>query len=137
MLRARHPATDSSVRTPPPTSSGRPAAVPDDLAMLALDDHGKVLECNPTCEQRFGYRKDELTGRHISTLFPELGGMELVMEERINSRLAFLCHSGIPFRALHRDGKQLTSEVFINRLDRHNVVLLARSLDKTGQDRAR
>jgi PAS domain S-box-containing protein len=105
--------------------------------MLALDDHGRVLECNPTCEQRFGYRRDELTGRHISTLFPELEGIELVMDERINSRLAFLCHSGIPFQARHRDGKKLASELFINRLDRHNVVLLARSLDKTGRDRTR
>ena len=130
MLNVANPAAPDARRTPSPVRTGRTSAIADDLATLALDDHGLVLECDPTCERRYGYRRDELEGRHISILFPELRDFELVVEERINSRLAFLCQSGIPFQARRRDGGKMSSQLFINRLDRHRVVILARSLDR-------
>ena len=130
MLTVVNPAAPSARRTPSPVRAGRTSAIADDLATLALDDHGLVLECDPTCERRYGYRRDELEGRHISILFPELQGFDLVVDERVNSRLAFLCQSNIPFQARHRDGGKMSSQLFINRLDRHRVVILARSLDE-------
>jgi hypothetical protein len=60
---------------------------------------------------------------------PELADTELVLEDRINARLAFLCHCAIPFQARRRDGNCFTSELFINRLNRENVVMLVRSLE--------
>lgn len=62
------------------------------LAMLALDDMGVIHDCSQACEEMFGYPQDELTGSHISRLLPQLGETELVREDRINSRLAYLCH---------------------------------------------
>ena len=108
-----------------------PAAVdPIEVAMLTLNDRGVIQNCSQTCEQVFGYRQDELAGRHVSTLLPQLEDTELVLEDRVNSRLAFLCHCAIPFQAQHRDGKSFTSELFINRLSGQSLVVLVRSLEE-------
>jgi PAS domain S-box-containing protein len=107
------------------------AAIPKELAKITLNDQGIILNCCSTCENLFGYRQDELEGRHVSTLLPSLRDTELVLEDRINSRLAFLCRCATPFQARRRDGRGFNSELFINRLGSHNVVLLLRSLEKT------
>jgi len=106
------------------------AVIPNDLAMIALNDKGVILNSCPTCEQVFGYRQDELGGRHVSILLPHMKDTELVLEDRINTRLAFLCHCAIPFQARHRDGNYFNIELFINRLGSQNVVVLVRSLEK-------
>jgi len=100
-----------------------------DLATLTLDDLGVIRDCSRACEPVFGYRPDELIGRHISVLLPQLPDADLVQEGRINSRLAFLCHCAFAFQARRRDGRFFASELFINRLDTHNVVVLVRNLD--------
>lgn len=100
-----------------------------DLATLTLDDLGVIRDCSRACEPVFGYRPDELIGRHITVLLPQLPNADLVQEGRINSRLAFLCHCAFAFQAQCRDGRFFVSEVFINRLDTHNVVVLVRNLD--------
>jgi PAS domain S-box-containing protein len=105
-----------------------PARVPGDLAMLALNDGGVIVNCSQACEQLFGYRQDELGGHHVSTLLPHLENTELVLEDRINARLAFLCRCAT-FQARRRDGEFFTSELFINRLGNQNVVVLVRSLE--------
>lgn len=133
MLNLADHAQPNARRTPSRLAAGRASGLADDLAILALDDRGMVLECNATCERRYGYGKAELEGRHISTLFPELRGIELVVDERVNSRLAFLCQSGIPFQARHRNGDALPSELFVNRLNRQRVVVLARSLQRAAK----
>lgn len=112
-------------------SSDVPAVTSVDLAMLALNDQGVIQNCSQTCEQVFGYRQDELGGRHVSTLLPQLEDTELVQENRINSRLAFLCRCAIPFQARRRDGNSFTSELFINRLSSQNVVMLVRRFEES------
>lgn len=116
--------------------SETPAFVSIELVILALNDVGVIQNCNQTCEQVFGYRKNELSGCHVSTLLPQLKDIELVLEDRINSRLAFLCHCAIPFQARHRNGHVFATELFINRLNQHNVVVLLRSLEMTAQNPA-
>jgi len=100
-----------------------------DLATLTLDDLGVIRDCSRACEPVFGYQPDELIGRHISVLLPQLPDADLVQDGRINSRLAFLCHCAFAFQARCRDGRFFASELFINRLDTHNVVVLVRNLD--------
>jgi len=100
-----------------------------DLAVLTLDDLGMIRDCSQACVQVFGYLPDELVGRHVSTLLPQLPETELVQEGRINSRLAHLCHCAVAFQARRRDGQCFSSELFINRLGSHNVVVLVRSLE--------
>ena len=100
-----------------------------DLVVLTLDDQGVIRDCSRACEQVFGYPSNELTGRHVSTLLPQLPNTELVEEGRINSRLAYLCHCAFAFQARRRDGQVFSSELFINRLGIHNIVVLVRSLE--------
>lgn len=101
-----------------------------DLAVLTLDDLGVIRDCSRACEQMFGYQPDELPGRHVSSLLPQLPDSELVQEGRINPRLAHLCHCAVAFQARRRDGQCFASELFINRLGNHNVVVLVRNLEQ-------
>ncbi|WP_157648559.1 PAS domain-containing protein [Thiobacillus denitrificans] len=115
------------------TNTHASPGVPDvgaiDLAVLTLDDLGVIRDCSRACEQVFGYLPDELAGRHVSMLLPQLPDTDLVQEGRINSRLAHLCHCAFSFQARRRDGQCFASELFINRLGSHNVVVLVRSLE--------
>jgi PAS domain S-box-containing protein len=110
-------------------ASNENSCVPAGLAILALNDSGDIQTCCLTGERLFGYRQAELEGRHVSTLLPGLKDVELVLEDRINARLAFLCHCAIPFQARRRDGTVFPGELFINRLASQNVVVLVRGID--------
>jgi PAS domain S-box-containing protein len=109
-------------------TSGIPEVRSNDLATFTLDDLGIIRDCSRACEPIFGYMQEALVGRHISMLLPQLANTELVQEGRINSHLNFLCHCAFVFQARRRDGQSFTSELFINRLDTHNVVVLVRNL---------
>jgi len=110
-------------------TSGIPEVRSNDLATFTLDDQGIIRDCSWACEQIFGYVQEAVVGRHISLLLPQLANTELVQEGRINSRLAFLCHCAFSFQARRRDGRCFASELFINHLGSHNVVVLVRSLE--------
>lgn len=116
-------------RTKMHVSSDVPDVGTIDLAVLTLDDLGVIRECSLACEQVFGYQPHELAGCHVSTLLPQLPDTELVQEDRINPRLAHLCHCAVAFQARRRDGQCFASELFINRLGSHNVVVLVRNLE--------
>lgn len=118
------------------SASDHTAEDPIELAMLALDDRGVIMECGQACEQVFGYAQGELAGRHVSTLLPQLENTELIQEDRINSRLAFLCRCAMPFQARHRDGQCFPSELFINRLGSQKVVVLVRRFEGLALARA-
>jgi len=127
-------ATASSLQVKIPLASTHGlSSVPDagknDLAVLTLNDLGVILHCSRDCEQVFGYPLEELAGCHVSMLLPQLPYTDLVQEGRINSRLAHLCHCAVAFQARRRDGRYFASELFINRLDSHNVVVLVRRLE--------
>jgi len=110
------------------SSSGHDAAKID-LAVLTLNELGVIRDCSRACEQVFGYLPEELAGRHVSMLLPQLPDADLVQEGRINSRLAHLCHCAFAFHARRRDGWCFASELFINFLGSHNVVVLVRNLE--------
>lgn len=110
-------------------SSGVPDAGKIDLAVLTLNDQGVIRDCSRACEQVFGYPPEELAGHHVSMLLPQLPDTDLVQEGRINSRLAHLCHCAVAFQARRRDGRCFASELFINLLGSHNVVILVRRLE--------
>jgi PAS domain S-box-containing protein len=105
----------ATVPVSPPVS---PAAIkPPELATIAMDDQGLIQDCSSACEQVLGYPRTELLGRHVSMLVPKLEGIELVRQNQINPRLAYLCHCAIPFRTKRRDGRSFPSQLFISRLD--------------------
>ena len=127
-------ATASSLQVNSPqvnthASSSGPDAGKIDLAVLTLNELGVIRDCSRACEQVFGYLPEELAGRHVSMLLPQLPDTDLVQEGRINARLAHLCHCAVAFQARRRDGRCFASELFINLLGSHNVVVLVRSLE--------
>lgn len=122
ILRVKSPLANTHV------TSGISEVRSNDLAKFTLDDLGIIRECSSACEQIFGYMKEALVGGHISMLLPQLANTDLVQDGRINSRLAFLCRCAFAFQARCRDGQSFAGELFINRLDTHNVVVLVRNL---------
>ena len=95
----------------------RPAISTPELATIELDAQGVIQDCSATCEQVLGYARAELLGLHVSLLVPKLEGIELLKQNQINPRLAYLCHCAIPFRARRRDGDSIVTQLFINRLN--------------------
>lgn len=110
-------------------ASAMPAQAPTELVVLSLDDQGVIRDCSAACQKVFGFPAVELIGCHVSTLLPQLPATELVRDGRIDTRLAYLCHCGFPFQARHRSGQGFGIELFINRLDHHNIAVLVRRLD--------
>ena len=39
--------------------------------IAVIDDHGRILMCNPACERLFGYTASEAVGQNVSLLMPE------------------------------------------------------------------
>lgn len=122
-------ATASSLQVNSPQANTHASSSGPDLAVLTLNELGVIRDCSQACEQVFGYLPEELAGRHVSVLLPQLPDTDLVQEGRINSRLAHLCHCAFAFQARRRDGRCFTSELFINFLGSHNVVVLVRNLE--------
>ncbi|MEW5966085.1 MAG: PAS domain-containing protein [Pseudomonadota bacterium] len=106
-----------------------PAQTATELVVLSLDDQGVIHDCSEACQRVFGFPAAELIGCHVSTLLPQLPAAELVRNGRIDTRLAYLCHCGFAFQARHRNGQRFGIELFINRLDHHNVAVLVRRLN--------
>lgn len=106
---------------------GSEAPVSAHDAVLTLSEDGIILEASPASEALFGYRiAEEILGRHISFLLPELARVPLLRGGAINPRLAFLCHCGKRFTAARREGWAFFAELFVNKVEgpAHGPLLL-------------
>lgn len=88
-----------------------------DPPALSLDERGMVLDCSKSFERLFGFRRSELVWHHVSTLFPQLAGVELVRDGQINSLLSYLCRCGQPYQAINRQGETLSSNLSFVRIE--------------------
>jgi PAS domain S-box-containing protein len=88
-----------------------------DPPALSLDERGMILDCSKTFEKLFGFRRSELVWRHVSTLFTQLTGVELVKEEQVNPFLNYLCRCGQLYQAQNRQGDTFLSNLSIVRLE--------------------
>lgn len=73
------------------------------VAYLTLDEVGMIVDCDGAIEAMFDYSPAELLLRHVSILLPRLQYFELLQNGRINERLHYLCHIGLPFLVRPRD----------------------------------
>lgn len=121
-----------------PTSQPPPASMlaqaRGELFVLSLDDLGMIRDCSTTSAEAFGYLPDELVGKHVSIILPQLPETGLVQNGKIESRIAHRCRCGFRFEARHRDGRRFGIELFINLLGHDNVSVLVRSLDVNDAD---
>lgn len=88
----------------------------EDAVALMLDESGMIQDCTGASEKLLGYRGSELVWRHVSTLLPQLAGVDLFPNGQLNSRLHFLCSIGGYFQALRRSGERFASDLFLNDL---------------------
>lgn len=66
---------------------------------ITLDERGMILDYSKACEKYFGYQRRDLVWHHVSRLFPQLNGVELVKKGQFNPLLVFLCRCGKIFQA--------------------------------------
>ncbi len=71
---------------------------------LSLDERGMIRDCTASCEEFFGYQRQDLLDHHISSLFPQLEGVALVEDGQFNPLLNFICRCGQLFHAQSREG---------------------------------
>jgi len=71
---------------------------------LTVDERGMICDCSKAGEKLFGYSLRNLVWQHVSKLLPELSGIQLVKNGRLNSQLGFLSRCGQPFLAINRPG---------------------------------
>jgi PAS domain S-box-containing protein len=59
-------------------SEARTRSILDNMTagLITLDGSGKIESLNPAGERIFGYRREELVGRHLSLLLPEAPGQD-------------------------------------------------------------
>lgn len=96
----------------------------DNKMELTLNEQGIICDCNIPVGDLFGYRRSELAWRHISELMPELAGIKLMHDGRINPRLHFLSHIGHRFQLLGLGGKLFEVKLFIRDMEiqgRHDL----------------
>lgn len=83
-------------------------------AALTLFDDGKIRDCNQVAGNLLGCSPSELTGQHITRLFPQLAEIKLVQGKQANSYLRFLSRIGHPFEVVDMKGMHLKYELFFN-----------------------
>jgi PAS domain S-box-containing protein len=88
-----------------------------DPPALSLDERGMILDCSKTFEKMFGFRRSELVWRHVSTLFTQLTGVELVQAGQVNPFLNYLCRCGQLYQAQNRQGDTFFSNLSFVRLE--------------------
>lgn len=101
---------------------------------LALDERGMIRDCSKSGGRLFGYQPRDLVWQHISILFPQLSGVALVQEERVNPLLNFLCRCGKLFQTQNRQGDTFSSTLSFVHLEhdgRRTLRLIVRRSDGT------
>ena len=99
---------------------------------LAMDERGMIRDCSESGERLFGYRRHDLVWQHVSMLFPQLSGVTLVQEGRVNPLLNFLCRCGKLFQTQNRQGDTFLSKLSFVRLEydgRHTLRLIVSPSD--------
>ncbi len=96
---------------------GSASNVVDDVAAMTLDGNGVIRHCNTASAMLFKYGRGELVQRHVSVILPQLAEMELMEHGELNSRLRFLFHTGVHFRAVTQEGQAFNGDIFLNVLD--------------------
>ena len=80
-------------------------------ASLMLDENGMIRDCCATGEKLFGYSLRILLAQHVSNIFPQLRGIELVQDGQVNPWLDDLCRCGHVFLARSGYGGIVPSEL--------------------------
>ena len=83
-------------------------------ALLAVDDQGKIRNCNKVCSRYFGVAKEDLIGSPITEILPDAGGQPLAeylqpfMSDLDDTQAEFVAGE---VNATRADGKSFVAEI--------------------------
>ncbi len=86
---------------------------------LSLDERGMIQDCSKSFRKLFGFRRSDLVWQHVSTLFPQLEGVELVQAGQVNALLNYLSRCGKIYEAKNRQGDTFSTNLSFVRIE-HN-----------------
>ncbi len=114
----RHSGRSRPVRLKPPGDSSIEGYEPPELM---LDESGMIQDCNKSVENLFGYGLGELVWQHISCLFPEFSGIEIIQKGEIKPTINFISRCGHLFMGLDRQGNTIPNELNFIRLEHQGM----------------
>jgi len=101
-------------------SESRERAIRESMmeCVITINRHGIVESCNPAAERLFGYRKNELVGRNVSTLMPEPDRSQHndYLKRYIEGGKPKIIGSGRELMAQHKDGHTFPVELGVTEL---------------------
>ena len=98
-----------------------------DPPALSLDERGMIQDCTKSFEKLFGFKRPELVWQHISRLFPQLEGIELIQAGQINSHVQYISRCGHDYQTQTRQGDIFFANLCFVRIEyngRHSLRLI-------------
>jgi PAS domain S-box-containing protein len=112
-------------------------AAPD--AMVVVDQGGEIVLLNVQAEKKFGYSRDELVGKKITSLIPE-GFAERLIADALRSAedaLAQQIDTGIELTGRHKNGSGFPIEIMLSPLGSAEGILVTAAIrDITARKKA-
>jgi PAS domain S-box-containing protein len=103
-------------------------AAPD--AMVVVNQTGEIVLVNLQAEKQFGYRRDELLGRKVSSIVPQ-GFAERLVADGLRSAedaLAQQIGTGIELTARRKDGSEFPIEIMLSPLRSPEGILVTAAI---------
>lgn len=105
----------------------------DGAAVVTVHTNGMISDCNYSAGELLMCAASSLTWRPISTFFPQLTEVALLIGENINPNLSFLSRIGYHFEAVAMNGMHFASKLFfvdIDHLGEHYLRLIIKPISE-------
>jgi PAS domain S-box-containing protein len=103
-------------------------AAPD--AMVVVNERGEIVLLNIRAEEQFGYKRDQLVGRDVTTIIPQ-GFAERLVADGLRSASEALeqqIGTGIELVGMRRDGSEFPIEIMLSPLQTAEGVLVTAAI---------
>jgi PAS domain S-box-containing protein len=103
-------------------------AAPD--AMVVVNQGGEIVLLNVQAEKQFGYRRDELVGKHVKSIIPEGFAERLVADalRPVEEALAQQIGTGIELMGRRKDGSDFPIEIMLSPLKSTEGILVTTAI---------
>jgi PAS domain S-box-containing protein len=103
-------------------------AAPD--AMVVVNEKGEIVLLNLQAERRFGYRRDELIGLHVTRIIPQGFAERLIADGTRSPAQALAQHigMGIELIALRKNGSEFPIELMLSPLESADGILVTAAI---------